>query len=469
MPEAQVQTYIHPVDPFHDMYDTDYASFSTGSRLGRVCRHWRDVTLCTPALWASIFIEITNSPYSSKTPERLKLYLQRSKASALSIALQVGALTLTSIHFELILLVLQNAHRITRLALHLTKGGVKITDLFQRHFSRPFTALTTLIVKADYNEDPCKVVEALNKQSSSLRHIGISSFGRFGYKPLPIPQLTGLTINTISIDMLSLILSTSTHLQSLNASIQFFGNPLATIPVLEDLRSLDIKLLYGPFPFGCKEFTFNGYRKLVNLLSAPNLNRLSVKMSVEVEQYPEWRASSVMDTFRDFASEFKSFIARCPVIQSFSLVSAYFEDSQLLSILGKMPNLLALDVVDAVKGQMAVTNRLMEALGTREVLPKLKDLRLDLPEFNLRQGAFEEMLWSRRKHMHAHGDRLRSAYLKVDDVAMPDLDPDDLRELQREGLAVRVVYVRPSTKYWRQDEEVELVGYRVTPSGKGFC
>ncbi|KAK7022769.1 hypothetical protein VNI00_016974 [Paramarasmius palmivorus] len=127
MPEAHVQTHIHPIDASNlqtiDMYDMDYeffstASFSTGSRLGGVCRRWRDVTLRTPALWASILIEIADSQYFSEASERLELYLERSKATPLSIALQVDELEYAATHVELLELlelldlVLQNAHRI---------------------------------------------------------------------------------------------------------------------------------------------------------------------------------------------------------------------------------------------------------------------------------------------------------------------------------------------------------------------
>ncbi|KAK7026456.1 hypothetical protein VNI00_015615 [Paramarasmius palmivorus] len=63
---------------------------SVGLRLGAVCRQWRNIVLSSPALWASIQVDITNNSYRTEMLDALSETLLRSASSMLMIVVHLN-------------------------------------------------------------------------------------------------------------------------------------------------------------------------------------------------------------------------------------------------------------------------------------------------------------------------------------------------------------------------------------------
>ncbi|KAK7017455.1 hypothetical protein VNI00_018653 [Paramarasmius palmivorus] len=451
---------------------------STGSHLGSVCRKWRNVSLATPALWSSIHVEIEARTYHENSLVQAEKHLERAKSHPLSITIAfIGVeyddafgfiLKLRelpygpdrsdpfyediSIALGFIDMIRDNGHRIRELSLHAEGNTDPYADEFLFYLQPHLTNLTHFSMSLLNDDYPYDFIEVLSKQTL-LRSLHIDVF-HMGERPreerFPYSQITHIILGDDKLCNLAETLAKCAALESAEITLWNEFDEMR-IPSgvsslsLNHLRSLEI--LFE---------TLGYFERLVDFLDVlvlPSLTSLSFRMS-----YPDTWSQDDDDSFREtfsiFTPGFISFVGRCPNIDTFHLEYFPLEDRDLISILHKIPNLVALDVANAVtkaplEAKRVVTNRFLRELGGGELVPKLKDLRVELPEYRIDSGVFEEMLSLRRDA--SRKQRLRSAYLEFKHSTLPDFDLDCLKDLQRQGLAVRVM----------QSKGVEILGYGI--------
>ncbi|KAK7032562.1 hypothetical protein VNI00_012961 [Paramarasmius palmivorus] len=436
-----------PQNVFHKFRSSPY---STASLLGSVCRGWRNVTLNTPALWASMLIEFDDSGYTECVIEHLQMHLERSMPGPLFIQMvfdkedfhRDGYSHLVSaaggafhhgndqsFHPELIIPcrivehVFHHSHRIRRLSLEFIERYHPISD---DRFASSFLAqlrgrlptLTHLAIDG-LDLEPHDALDTLINPSQlhSLVLLDMDSerpinLGRF-------TRLDHLTLSAGDMDMLVESLSSCPSIRSAQLSLsQSYCSPgieLRTLS-LPHLGALHIDFEYV--------YDAENLKEVLGIVSFPALKYLSCEIQRS-------SGSHITSEWIVVTQGLTSFAARCPLIISFSLVNFPFEDHHIISILERMPKLVTLDVDEGCTDSTMITDRFLEKLGSASILPKLKELRLVMGRCASEKRVLEEMLRTRRA---SRGTQIRSAYFKVHNCSAPHFDVQSLHELQKEGL-----------------------------------
>ncbi|KAK7037626.1 hypothetical protein VNI00_010842 [Paramarasmius palmivorus] len=431
-----------------------------------------------------MFVDLEDAPRFCGTLERVQTHLERSKSCPLSITLSFLNFNLdhsmelitpsndnsaasASTSHNLLMLILQHAHRIRRLSVVLNHNVYPaFVSSFLPHFRGHFTDVTEVTLTSRFGGDSYAALDELSElpliRSVSVHHGAVVM--RHSPTTFPIPQVTNLSFDMAEISYFFTILSLCQKLQYMEVAL-WVARPLDKgLPAVSHsgMRCLDLTLPQY-------RSHFDDYTELVKFLTFPALTCFSFALRCITAASPH-QMEAFRSSFQSFVDAFACFIARCPSIEEFSLDDSSFEDQHLLLFLNKMPNVVALDVRILTTHDFGlkptITPRVFKELGDRQVLPQLKDLRLEIAPHTverrcsedsfLENGVFEEML-VRRRESQEH--RLRSAYLKVRQLPRPPVDCDVLRKLRREGLAVRVVHHISSDSYSPGAGEVDILPY----------
>ncbi|KAK7032538.1 hypothetical protein VNI00_012936 [Paramarasmius palmivorus] len=299
-----------------------------------------------------------------------------------------------------------------------------------------------------WGEDPVRALEAF-KNSPSLHSTTLSNVDSGNQLPAPRSRnletlhITDLELLEVDIDHIAILLPKFPYLRSAKLTLWTMSSTLSDEPPKLSLTHVsDLSLGLGHLP------SLEIIAALLHSLDIPSLTALHLHAYNEPTLH-------LQSQFPVFVYAVSALVRRCPNIESLRLDRIPLKDDVLLSMLDDLPGLGVLDVTNMITSLSegrSVTNHFLKELGSREVVPKLKDLRVLPYATPLEKGVVEGMLSSRRNR--APGFCLQSAYLLVERSAAPMLDLPLLREMQRGGLAVRV-----ATK--RKDKEVEVLGYKI--------
>ncbi|KAK7037605.1 hypothetical protein VNI00_010817 [Paramarasmius palmivorus] len=452
-------------------------------RLASVCRRWRDVSVSTPVLWSSILVHLNNDPHPASTVDKVQMHLDRSKSSPLTVTLNVESFNSVGYRestldlnrpdqregptsWILFMMVLHNAARIRQLSIRSHYGNSEpfSTSLMPRFRDR-FINLERLLIDVDFSTNDPYVIGGVFTQSPLLRRVDYhSSTAKLPH--LPSTHLTHITLEGVPLRHFATIMTQLPLLESVDVGVwaasSLDGEDLQR-SVFPRLRTFHVSLSTDNY-----YVDWRGFTDFFDLLHCPALTSVSFQMPIMGDHAAycaefNWEDSMYWQkSLEDFKGALSNFIQRSPGIKTFRLVSMYLKDLDLFSLLRKMPQLTSLNIVDAKRsvpegGIPVVTSAFLKELGSGGLVPRLRDLWLELPqyEFGSKWAALEEMLGDAVKR------RLRSAYIRIEDATIPELDLQELRRLQAEGLAVRVVYAPSVANIWDRKKGVELLGYNV--------
>ncbi|KAK7032551.1 hypothetical protein VNI00_012949 [Paramarasmius palmivorus] len=343
-------------------------------------------------------------------------------------------------YVQILHLLREQADRVFNLALYLTDHDLPEFISIMGDLEVHFTKLTKLIVEVENCDDPCELVAAFS-ESPFLRTIHM-----WPCTPsppyFPVTHLTNIVLGDTDADDFSTILITFPMLQS--ADVTFVDNseykdttlsPDMSIPPLQHLRTLRVRFRDDDF------VTFDAFPDLFGLFNFPALSSLLLQLPQQ-DMQSHRRGPDALRTLNDslqsLANELISFVGRCPNVVDFHLISACLDEQHVMSILERMTNVVVFSIADiSGRGRTLFTKDFLQELGDGKILPRLRDLSLELSRHELEKGAFEGML--RRARSTESARLFQSACLRVTRTTASDLDLEYLRELQREGFAVRVV------------------------------
>ncbi|ESK92600.1 hypothetical protein Moror_4399 [Moniliophthora roreri MCA 2997] len=472
---------------FDDIYRTRISpraggSHSTGSHLGSVCSRWRNVSLRTPALWASFLVRIPRFGYSELYIKRLMSHLKRSSSHPLAVTIFVeygftsqeqaivtsataddlpafSATRYLNFTRHMLELIFQHAQRIRSLALTIDSKSDDNAFSSRLLFSLPhhFPVLSDLRVRIPIEEDTPAFLEYFAASSSihSLAARFCRSMSRISERSrFPFTQITNIELLYASVDTICNVFAHCPNVQI--AHLQFFQDSKEQPPPRTSKLSLPtlhtLKIGFG------EPINLGPVAELLNDMSFPALSSLFFDMArFHGPCYSRMRNE---DSHSIFLKPILHIIASSASnLRTLRFHRVPFNDQHLLSILRKTPNLTELDVKDMQRKRTGPTNgdnftitvRFLEALTKGTTVPKLRALTMMVWNEWTGKDVLEAMLEARMRH----APRLRSTYVKVVNAREAKFDLGRLRALQEEGLAVRVVQV-PDI---RSEDETELLGY----------
>ncbi|KAK7030236.1 hypothetical protein VNI00_014253 [Paramarasmius palmivorus] len=425
-------------------------SESIALRLGCVCRRWRDVALATPALWASLYVDLGGSAYAEGIVDGLKMHLERAKAHPLSVSLQYNTQSVSptdiddpdfgslSIPSRLISLIFHRSDCIHHLALHFPYhyyGGLNPLECLSYFRGRVKNLRHLVLFTPDHGA--VRTLEPFSDSSliSSVA-ITITDDAPAQIPRLPFSSLTEVVLGNAGTPQVVSLLSGYPNIRVAKFSLcgnkgpSQINSPLS-LRYLETLHLGDVDKLNAS-SLAC----------LLDALMMPALKTLSLEA---YEQYKckDTRFGKVPRILVHVAA----LAMRSSEIESLHLkfISTGIED--LILVLEKMPKLRTLDMVIKTSFGQPLTADLLRGLRREDILPRLRDLRLALcrEEIGIEKGALEELLKCRMNRPPEY--RLQSAYLQMKQSMVPILDLQRLREMQNEGLAVRVIMWQGKTEF----------------------
>ncbi|KAK7017513.1 hypothetical protein VNI00_018615 [Paramarasmius palmivorus] len=456
---------------------SDFPSEPTGSHLGRVCRRWRDVSLATPALWASLHVDLGESSSAKGIVEGLRMTLERAKSHPLSISIQydsfqsIGPANIDDPDFDslpipsrLISLIFNRSDHIHHLNLRFPFTGPNLNpstfalDCLS-HFRDRVRNLRQLVLCTPDDDAILALEPFSNSPLLSSIAITISDDTPLQLPRLPFSNLTEVVLEKTEMPQVVSLLGVCPNIRVANFSL-WAGPPGSEEPRISSTLSLQyLETLYLGEVDRPKTSSFACF---LDALTMPALKTLSLEAcgNLTYDRTPFLRSGEPCELFGHVAT----LAERSPEIESLHLNFIPSKDQDLILVLEKMPKLRLLDVAVEFSFGKPLTTSFLKGLGREDIAPRLRDLRLSLCQegTEIENGALEELLkcWMMRPPEY----RLQSAYLQMKQSMFPALDLQCLREMQNEGLAVRVASWRglscPSgdTCHCRQTE-FELLGY----------
>ncbi|KAK7030254.1 hypothetical protein VNI00_014271 [Paramarasmius palmivorus] len=433
----------------------NFLSEPTASHLGRVCRHWRDVSLATPALWASLHVDLGGLVRTEGNVEGLKVHLDRAKAHPLSISLQYGNFQSIgptdiddpdfgslSIPSRIISLIFHRSDHIHHLALHFSfaEPSSLISTTFECifHFRDRLKNLRHLVLYTP-DDDAIRALEPFsNSPLLSSIAITISDDTPLQFPRLPFSSLTEVVLEMAGMLQVVSLLGVCSNIRvakfslwSGNEATQINEAPLS-LPYLETLYLGEVDQLKA-----------SSLVCLLDALTMPALKTLSLEACGDLNY--GLRGEELCEIFWHVAA----LAERSPQIESLHLNFLPFEGQDLILVMEKMPKLRVLDVAIEITFGRPLTTSFLKELGREDIVPRLRDLRLSLCReegwIEIEKGVLEELL--KRRMSRPPEYRLQSAYLQIKESLVPILDFQCLREMQNEGLAVRVTMWQGETEF----------------------
>ncbi|KAI3596390.1 hypothetical protein WG66_003078 [Moniliophthora roreri] len=460
---------------------SERCSRSAGSHLGSVCVYWRRVTLSTPGLWASMLVEIGHSVYPECILERLMLHIERSRSAALSVILKIVSYfsedeydnvlqaliaphtTLLSqysklLPYGLLNVIMGQTERIRHLSLFLLSEQIDAErfafPLFS-HFQNRFPILEHITADLPYGDDSQSILDLFGT-SSRIFSFGISEpmIGSPRQYAFPYSRMTNIYIKEMGAHGLRTILHLCPNLRA--ADVAFGYGELEQLSpttelTLQHLESLSISIRNLE--------NIDELSAIINAANFPALSSLSIGMPrIKGVKRDAWYMAGVSQ----FIVSLLGLITRSQSrshssIEILQLNCFPLQHDELIALMEKLSNLLELSIsesdwegTDPQNGRnQMLTCRALEELASGRVLPRLKNLRMEVNNDWVGSDTFERMIESR--------PRLDSAYLKIVADTVPNLDLSRLRQLQQDRIRQALRIVQEQTH--DLSEQIELLGY----------
>ncbi|KAI3607586.1 hypothetical protein WG66_005030 [Moniliophthora roreri] len=418
------------------------SSFSEASSVSRVSKHWRDVSLATPEIWAIISIRSKNAEHLPKGLKHLQLHINRSKDAQLSV--DVEADDVTSDHFFMAPFQKVLA-RLGSLQLRAGQRNVDVNRAVQKHLSVvPNLGLDTpdLCMKVRRND---------RKQITSVTFLP----SLFYIRP---SQLTEYSL-----------LSSRSHLTHLHVRctwktalillgdcpciflVHFLIPPYGSKEALPctnldriavshtTVSSLQHLIVQVPDAFRPgHDYPFSSLTAFLNALSTPSLTNFSLLSDANQNPHSIYPPSNT-----DFLEALPSFLYRSsPKIQKARIEGVPISGFEIVVVLKAMRWLKDLTLGEAKgRSNKLVTTALLNLLASRALpynalAPELTNLNLEVNDDGWDSEVLEDMLEVRFRR------GLKSSIVRITPQGERwklKLGMERLRVLQREGFAVRLV------------------------------
>ncbi|KAK7030493.1 hypothetical protein VNI00_014082 [Paramarasmius palmivorus] len=466
---------------------------STAASFSAVSRRWRTLALSTPPLWRAFRVHLNlKAQYSEAINSRVKLYVERSKCSPLSLEMilseEGSGISPSAADLLNILSSAQSGSR----SISISSSRFYYEDDTRRVFQRLCSSSTS--IEALTLCDKRKKHQLLDALAAWPSHLRSLSFGvcfsvlpqQISESTFPFHQLVHLRINC-SLAVGLTILGMSPKLESLHVILptpdsddssfdkddptQSKRKPATTrrrypLKKLQFLRDLTVEL-DGLFePDNLLHFSFLPVHRVLYSISAPNLVSLLLRSSA-THCEESYRCGAILeDGVREITSRLVSPLKR------FVANSVPLTDAILLKLFSHFSGVEEMVLAELRKGEhlhrkrgrmtnfsshnRPAENRMVTIpfinaisaapnVNTIALLPHLRHLDLHLHHGYPGQ-AIEAMLEKRLP-------TLRSCVLRLGSKDH-QLDVARLRSLQRNGMAVRLFFETP-------DSSQLLVGYSV--------
>uniref|UniRef100_A0A0W0G008 Uncharacterized protein n=1 Tax=Moniliophthora roreri TaxID=221103 RepID=A0A0W0G008_MONRR len=387
-------------------------SRSTGSHLGSVCRHWRSVTLDTPALWASLRISVIPGWHRDplRALERVLMHLKRSADAPLSIHLTIAnATSLVPIVLDqsaeasaeletwcfLVRLIFSQAERIRYFAF-LAKGifteDSSATSILSS-FRPRFTSLVHLSLFTPKSLEGVLDLSTFPIHSFTL-HQPCRSDNFIRWHILPFSNITNIILLDVTPLGVKHLLPHFPNLRVAELRLCSDGSNSTRLGVAQ----LHFPHLHTLVIEDTDKLSTDDLCSVLKAMVLPVLSHLSLSIQ------ENWDPIFLMPSQQSIYPAIQHLIEGVCV---FRMARLPFDCKHISPLLEKMRNVVELEVTQmVVRSDMAGT-LLLEELCKEGVMPKLRDLQLVLrrrPEV----GLFERM---RKSRMGV----LRWADLKVED------------------------------------------------------
>ncbi|KAF7325569.1 F-box domain-containing protein [Mycena kentingensis (nom. inval.)] len=261
------------------------------TKLGQICRLWRQIAHSTPALWRGISISGW-SPLRVDTVPLVHTWLARSGALPLSIVLDVGSVLPEAVTAVMYLL---NEHRERweHMVLDLDENP-KLLPMF---FPSPAPRLQELDLR--YGVGPL-VVSAPNLR---IAHLESEMTGEMTRIDLPWHQLSRLCIHATTVELLRVLPETTSvaHLQLFLQSQESTSGIIAARVTLPSLETLIVMLHDGSELYD-DDGNGQNYGPFLQCLRAPVLQHLYIEADL-LEARPESRLDAVVSLVSGLGSD----------------------------------------------------------------------------------------------------------------------------------------------------------------------
>ncbi|KAG1788266.1 uncharacterized protein HD556DRAFT_911720 [Suillus plorans] len=178
-PEILGAIFVHHAQQTQLLYEPDQPAFLSWLNVGHICRHWREVALRTPELWATPFLN-----FSEATEEMLL----RSKMAPLNLrtGLRYCVVSVQS--------VLVHIERLQEVSLSFSNGDIRrcIMEFLDNVSSCSAPKLRSLSLKQEYAQTP-QIAIPISFPAPNLRSLQIRNFDISWTSSV----LTGLTVLVI--------------------------------------------------------------------------------------------------------------------------------------------------------------------------------------------------------------------------------------------------------------------------------
>ncbi|KAK7037611.1 hypothetical protein VNI00_010824 [Paramarasmius palmivorus] len=421
-----------------------------GSLVGSVCRHWRNLSLNTPALWSKIILHLYQHPCSPaiRVLERLQMHLERSKAYPLSIFLNFNrgfgfdscleflksSQPEGNVAFRLLKTIFDHVGRIRHLSLTGAFDG--FFTILMPTFRDQFSNLIRLGLEGDIapQGNRTNIANALSTFSNAQLHaIEVRETKLTSEHCIPYSHLSSIFIDKIDLTLFVTVLgANSSSLQY--ARVVFVDSSLPSnisIPTLSNLQTLSITA-----------YSFYQAQSLINLfnqLTCPALDTFSF-----------WGEDP-----STFGPAISSFLARSPYLR------CLYVYEHLFVVLKGIPSISILVLHLGSSGSRFIHDF---ATHLSTYMSTLKELKIRAYRRGFEWAAFKGMVtafWECKK-----APRLQSVYLSISKAAPPDDIVIWVRDMQIQGRVIRIYsdcdeYCYDIFKYRLPGISYKKLGYEV--------
>uniref|UniRef100_A0A0W0FBK6 F-box domain-containing protein n=1 Tax=Moniliophthora roreri TaxID=221103 RepID=A0A0W0FBK6_MONRR len=429
--------------------------------LGSVCTYWRTVSQNTPDVWGSLTLRITAGTYPRGILQILELHLQRSRYLKVVLHLDDADITqwqiyiqnlisdyngLLTVQEKLIKTLMQHAPRIEELIFCCCRGILTDKEVllpFFNHFGSHFQALKKLSLDASAWNTLVATVLNTFPGPPHLTSIHISTL--YNIKQISdgsakFSQITNIEIGWVSAAGAFAFLKHCPNVVSASFGIAFPDVEDEKLSEQSQLRLSCLEALTISLPddeWSVENLYICAFLDALALPALVELSFLGVEDVYDFHLLP-----------RAFVPSISNMIVRSSApVQKFRMERMPVSDTELLALLVRIPKLSEL-----VIGETDLNWQEPGKVVTTEFIRRLSSLRhlkllVTNPRTEEHTSAIDAMFNS----------GLQSLYLQIENE---NVDLDRFRDMQRKGLAVRVVRKLP------RGQLMTLLGYGLGDNGQ---